>query len=658
MFQINDYYLDYLTPISILVQYFDQDGSAMIKMEWESIEAGISRQVIPFGALTHHESCDCQGTGFTGDYCEKNINDCAYEPCLNGGTCIDELNSFSCLCSIHFSGQLCEFQIPEVCNNGGIPDNMFFKNGLRGSFFNFNPTIIPSYPLPKQSEIQISGSVNFRWNDASPFIGVQADGFAVNWIGSLKAPLTGFYNLTFQVDDGLVVHLAGVKIVDSWEAVNLQAKEFLIQNVFLDSNQHNALQIEYFEKVGFAQVVFSWESIHLGIEYQPVPSTVLFHREACDCSGTGFIGTHCEIKLNHCFPNPCQNDGVCLDEIDNFKCWCPPGFSGEHCEIRTSSNCLNGGKLSSSSSSLINGLIGKYYLISSIPPQKPTEDSNIQRVENINLSNGGTFPAGTTSTNIMIIWEGALKVDQTGYYNFYFEFETGFTLTIGNHLLYDGWEDGPGSNLVENIFLDAGSYHTIKVEYFHSTGTYKAILQWESIELNIQKQVIPMTNFYHSLNCDCTGTGFIGDKCQLNVNDCALSPCSNDFTCIDGINSRACVPGTLTSGGVFFKKYPNTFSGTVDDIFPLSNGVPTLISSGIFDLVSLSVTGDNFQLILEGYIKAETTGLHQFNLISDDGSRLYLAGSLLIDNWKIQVFFFFFFFQSSNYCVFFQKKKK
>lgn len=55
--------------------------------------------------------CDTNGSvpvcrcieGFTGRYCEENINDCLTEnnttKCLNGGTCIDKINAYDCNCT-------------------------------------------------------------------------------------------------------------------------------------------------------------------------------------------------------------------------------------------------------------------------------------------------------------------------------------------------------------------------------------------------------------------------------------------------------------------------------------------------------------------------------------------------------------------------------
>lgn len=52
--------------------------------------------------------CNCNTTGFNGELCSDNIDDCFDSPCQNGGVCADGINSFTCACAYGSNGTLCE----------------------------------------------------------------------------------------------------------------------------------------------------------------------------------------------------------------------------------------------------------------------------------------------------------------------------------------------------------------------------------------------------------------------------------------------------------------------------------------------------------------------------------------------------------------------
>ncbi|KAK2157522.1 hypothetical protein LSH36_189g00032 [Paralvinella palmiformis] len=51
----------------------------------------------------------------------------------------------------------------------------------------------------------------------------------------------------------------------------------------------------------------------------------------CICMD-GITGDYCEV-VNNCFVSPCENNGTCVNWIGGFNCTCTEGYSGSRCEI-------------------------------------------------------------------------------------------------------------------------------------------------------------------------------------------------------------------------------------------------------------------------------------------------------------------------------------
>lgn len=61
----------------------------------------------------------------------------------------------------------------------------------------------------------------------------------------------------------------------------------------------------------------------------------------CTCA-TGYGGPQCEIVLERCGPNTCQNGGHCRNSQSvGVQCSCPCGFAGERCEIPATNAAAN-----------------------------------------------------------------------------------------------------------------------------------------------------------------------------------------------------------------------------------------------------------------------------------------------------------------------------
>ena len=68
------------------------------------------------------ENCTCH-VGFTGEFCEMNIDDCFGVTCSENGLCVDGVNSFECNCNTGFTGSQCEINIDDCvgvdCSGNG-----------------------------------------------------------------------------------------------------------------------------------------------------------------------------------------------------------------------------------------------------------------------------------------------------------------------------------------------------------------------------------------------------------------------------------------------------------------------------------------------------------------------------------------------------------
>lgn len=60
--------------------------------------------------------------GYTGFYCEEDIDYCVGHRCSEHSVCLDQQDNFTCLCMLGFEGPLCELETNECnsfpCKNG------------------------------------------------------------------------------------------------------------------------------------------------------------------------------------------------------------------------------------------------------------------------------------------------------------------------------------------------------------------------------------------------------------------------------------------------------------------------------------------------------------------------------------------------------------
>jgi hypothetical protein len=57
-------------------------------------------------------------------------------------------------------------------------------------------------------------------------------------------------------------------------------------------------------------------------------ATYVHYRKVCIITGD-----LCQYNIDECKEDPCQNGGICFDEIGSYYCKCPPGYDGKQSVI-------------------------------------------------------------------------------------------------------------------------------------------------------------------------------------------------------------------------------------------------------------------------------------------------------------------------------------
>ncbi|CAD5120054.1 DgyrCDS8636 [Dimorphilus gyrociliatus] len=124
--------------------------------------------------------CVCT-EGFSGSRCQENLNDCIVNNCKNGGSCIDGIADYSCYCVSGYEGDHCEIEVEEClsdpCKNGGscFEGNIGeyrceCPNGFTGSQCEVNIDDCKIEPCLNKGQC-VDGIADFTCNCPPPFTG-------------------------------------------------------------------------------------------------------------------------------------------------------------------------------------------------------------------------------------------------------------------------------------------------------------------------------------------------------------------------------------------------------------------------------------------------------------------------------------------------------
>ncbi|HEX8545958.1 MAG TPA: PA14 domain-containing protein, partial [Cytophagaceae bacterium] len=194
--------------------------------------------------------------------------------------------------------------------------------------------------------------------------------------------------------------------------------------------------------------------------------------------------------------------------------------------------------------------------------------------------------------NFGYTFNGFVEVPTDGCYTFYTNSDDGSKLYIGSSLVVRNDSLHPARETSGKINLKAGK-HAIKVEFFERTGGQVLDVKYEGP--GISKQVIPSNKLFR-------------------INTPTLRDPEN--------------PQSL-SEGLSYRYFEGTGWTSVQDLTAL-----TPIKSGVSSNFSISSRNrnDDFGFEYLGYVNIESSGVYNFFTNSDDGSKLYIGQTLVVDN--------------------------
>ncbi len=279
---------------------------------------------------------------------------------------------------------------------------------------------------------------------------------------------------------------------------------------------------------------------------------------------------------------------------------------------------------------------GEYYNNSSLQGPAHTTRGDAR----INFDWGYESPLdGLNQDEFSVRWSRSLQLP-AGDYRFTATVDDGVRLLVGDRTLLDFWQVQTATTYSQIIYLD-GSAVTVRMEYYEGTGQAEARLTWNKLETSATPTPTPTGPTPTSTTTPPAGSTTAATATPLAT----ATPPATYTPAPTSTAATTVTPGPTSTTGPTLTPTPTSTPVIVWQALYWNNttltGTPALARQesaidynwGTGSPASPTINADNFSARWSTQISLES-GSYRFNVMSDDGVRLFIDSVKQIDGWS------------------------